>query len=219
MSEVFGVTPWVDGAVSTGPLSAQEQDRLDVAARKGSLVAAMGNPITGGNDFSGDVSTLKLPAGVTDLTGGVSGGGGYAVAQIHTPSTSPADTAENTLFSAALPSLGVSDTIQIEALFTCTNNANTKTVRLYLGGAMFAQTSGLLGSQPNARAVFRFSNRGNAASQIATNFGMGGGALTGAVNTTVDTSTEKIVSITVQKGNSSDSVVLESAIVTRIAGS
>ena len=34
MSEVFGVTPWVDGAVSTGPLSAQEQDRLDVAARK-----------------------------------------------------------------------------------------------------------------------------------------------------------------------------------------
>ena len=64
---------------------------------------------------------------------------------------------------------------------------------------MFAQTSGLLGSQPNAQAVFRFSNRGNAASQIATNFGMGGGALTGAVNTTVDTSTEKIVSITVQK--------------------
>ena len=73
MSEVFGVTPWVDGAVSTGPLSELEQDRLDVAARKGSLVAAMDNPITGGNDFSGDVSTLRLPAGVTDLTDGVGG--------------------------------------------------------------------------------------------------------------------------------------------------
>ena len=34
--------------MSTGPLSELEQDRLDVAARKGSLVTALDNPIVGG---------------------------------------------------------------------------------------------------------------------------------------------------------------------------
>ena len=48
MSEVFGVTPWVDGAVSTGPMSELEQDRLDVAARRGDIVTAQTNTLTGG---------------------------------------------------------------------------------------------------------------------------------------------------------------------------
>ena len=50
MSEVFGVTPWVDGAVSTGPLSELEQDRLDVAARKGRLLRLCTAPSPAGID-------------------------------------------------------------------------------------------------------------------------------------------------------------------------
>lgn len=37
------------------------------------LVTSTTNPLTGGSDFSGNDSTLKLPAGVTDLTAGVGG--------------------------------------------------------------------------------------------------------------------------------------------------
>ncbi len=65
MSEVFGVTPWVDGAVSTGPLSAQEQDRLDVAARRGDIVTAKTNPLTGGNVIVGPDGSLIALAEVT----------------------------------------------------------------------------------------------------------------------------------------------------------
>ena len=70
MSEVFGVTPWVDGAVSTGPLSELEQDRLDVAARKGSLVTALDNPIVGGVSNIIGISSASL-ATTTGIIGNV----------------------------------------------------------------------------------------------------------------------------------------------------
>ena len=62
MSEVFGVTPWVDGAVSTGPLSELEQDRLDVAARRGDIVTAQTNPLTGGVAVSVGGVTTPTPS-------------------------------------------------------------------------------------------------------------------------------------------------------------
>lgn len=55
------------------------------------------NPLTGGNDFSGDVSTLKLPAGVTDLT---TGAGGVAADTLITVATS------GNLISLNAPSVG-----------------------------------------------------------------------------------------------------------------
>lgn len=43
-------------------------------AKHAGIVTAQTNPLTGGNDFSGGTSTLKLPAGITDLSAGVGGG-------------------------------------------------------------------------------------------------------------------------------------------------
>jgi len=51
-------------------------DHVEVFIAPHGNVSSGENPVTGGNDFSGDVSTLKLPAGVTDLTAGVGGGSG-----------------------------------------------------------------------------------------------------------------------------------------------
>ena len=48
-----------------------------------SLVKVKINPVTGGSDFQGNNSTLKLPAGVTDLTSGVGGGSAYNLKARH----------------------------------------------------------------------------------------------------------------------------------------
>ena len=77
-------TPFVDALYGSGLKFMPDQTRLvepELAAKLTrhaefvdddtfDYVTATTN-LTGGSDFSGDVSTLKLPAGVTDLTGGV----------------------------------------------------------------------------------------------------------------------------------------------------
>lgn len=60
------------------------QERLAQRLRdiEGLMVVSETNPVTGGSDFLSEVSTLKLPAGVTDLTSGF-GGASYNLKARH----------------------------------------------------------------------------------------------------------------------------------------
>ena len=108
-----------------------------------SIVAAMDNP-SPGNDFSGDVSTLKLPAGVTDLTiGASSGSGGYYTARDNsqhavTTTGSEGDVAHNHN-SGRKPS--ADSVIVISPLWSCTNSANSKAFKITLNGQIVSGVS------------------------------------------------------------------------------
>lgn len=217
MSEVFGVTPWVDGAVSTGPLSAQEQDRLDVAARKGSIVAAMDNPLTGGNDFSGDVSTLKLPAGVTDLTGGASGGsGGYYTARDNSQHAVTTTGSEETLLTITIPAenLSADSVIVISPLWSCTNSANSKAFKITLNGQIVSSVSQTtVASFHSAHIVALRSLSSQVANNSATSSPYGVTISTGVTTLSADLSSGAELAFIASRTNGSDSAALERVLV------
>ena len=217
MSEVFGVTPWVDGAVSTGPLSELEQDRLDVAARKGSLVAAMDNPITGGNDFSGDVSTLKLPAGVTDLTGGASGGsGGYYTARDNSQHAVTTTGSEETLLTITIPAenLSADSVIVISPLWSCTNSANSKAFKITLNGQIVSSVSQTtVASFHSAHIVALRSLSSQVANNSATSSPYGVTISTGVTTLSADLSSGAELAFIASRTNGSDSAALERVLV------
>lgn len=122
-------------------------------------------------------------------------------------------TSETVLATLSLSAnlLGPNGTIDVDALWTLTNNANTKTLRARLGGA-----SGLIfwsqavGAFNTARGSGRIQNRNSPLAQVAfagASFGSQGSAvITGAIDTTA----AQTVVITGQLANAADSITLES---------
>lgn len=69
------ITGFTSGALPSEVQDVLAAQRIGIALGGTSLVATKVNPLTGGSTISAADSTLKLPAGVTDLSGGVGSGG------------------------------------------------------------------------------------------------------------------------------------------------
>lgn len=105
--------------------------------------------------------------------------------------------------------IGPNGQVEINAHFSVTNSANTKTVRVKFGGTTFFSLN--LSASAAIQAYSRICNRNSAASQIAYGGTNGFGTTTTANATgTVDTSGEVTIQLTGQLTNTGETITLES---------
>lgn len=129
-----------------------------------------------------------------------------------------ADTNENTLATIVVPAgaMGINGIVRVTTLWTVTNSANNKTLRVRFGGTAFLDvTVTTVAAVSDLRQI---QNRASAASQIGKpvgGMGAGGwGTATSAVTTaTVDTSAAVSITITGQKASAGETISLESYLV------
>lgn len=131
-----------------------------------------------------------------------------AVAVSHTGNTT-----ETTLATITIPAgeMGLNGAVEIEALFSFTANANTKTPRFKFGAATVANPA-ITGGYASSMVRKLVSNRGAANSQITSGsdsqneFSTG---LTAATTSAVDTSAVVTLTITGQLAVGTDTITLE----------
>lgn len=124
-------------------------------------------------------------------------------------------TAETTLATVTVPAgmLGPNGALDILALWTFTNSANVKTLRVRLGGLLgtaFLETTQT--ATAAAQTTTRIFNRGSVASQVGfvASVVSGGGNSTGAIVTSaIDTSAAVSLVITGQLANAGESITLQ----------
>jgi hypothetical protein len=131
------------------------------------------------------------------------------------------NTTETTLVTIPVPAnaMGTSGQLVIHTLWSVTNNANSKTLRVKLGGTTLGSNS--VGAQATVSMLTRIANRSSASQQVGMpgNFA-GVGNSTGAVTTgTVDTTAAQDITITAQLANAADTITLESYLVEIIPSS
>lgn len=122
------------------------------------------------------------------------------------------NTSNNTLRSITIPgrSMGPNTMLRITAVFSCPNNANTKTFRITFGGVTWHQSSYTTAATVRIEIVIQNRNALNAqvgavVSMIGPAFNAGP-ALTGAIDTTAD----QVVGFQGQAGVGTDQLALES---------
>lgn len=133
--------------------------------------------------------------------------------------SAPADTSEDTLATCAVPAgaMGANGTLRITAVFSYTNNANVKTLRVRYSGAsgtQFLNTG--RSTQVTSTVTITLANRASTASQTGSAVEITGTAGTTAnqVNTaTVDTTGATSIIPTCQKATGTDACTLESFLV------
>ena len=131
----------------------------------------------------------------------------------------PADTSEDILATITVPAgaIGANGQLRIWQLWSCTNNANSKTMRVRLGGVSGTQFLGAgVSSIATWQNVTIIRNRNSQSSQIgfASNQGTPF-ATTTTTNQTgaVDTSASQDIVISGQKGTAGDTLTLEAYMV------
>lgn len=129
-------------------------------------------------------------------------------------------TNETTLATITVPGGALGLNGQIEAIlhFTYTSSANNKTLRLKFGGTTFFQISAT--TTANYQLYLRVSNRNSAASQLAftlTNGTSGLGQSGSAIVTgTIDTTADQDILITGQLALGTETIQLESYLITLV---
>ena len=127
-------------------------------------------------------------------------------------------TSETALATIAIPAgaMGANGILRITPLWSWTNNGNTKTLRIRLGGIsgtiFYALATTTSASQ---RGQTQIANRGAQNSQISQPDTMGAYGLSGTANKTgtIDTSAAQDLVITGQLGVGTDTITLESYLV------
>lgn len=139
------------------------------------------------------------------------------LAQSSVAVTGPADTSENILATITVPggAMGANGRLRIETLFTVTNDANNKILRIRLGGigGTIIASDTLTTGGGGTRGMRMVGNRNSQSSQIsgmsAGSGGFGGGG-TAPIATTVDTSADWTIVITGQKASAGNALILDS---------
>lgn len=131
------------------------------------------------------------------------------VVGLGTPTVAVANT-EVTLVSVTVPgwSMGVGGGMEVDALFTLTNNATVKTLGMTFGGSAFLTAAGASNSSASVQKIL--NNRGG--SQIISNAAsaVGHGLSTGAnVTLTVDATVDQTFAITVKPATANNLMRLE----------
>jgi hypothetical protein len=126
------------------------------------------------------------------------------------------DTTETTLATITIPggSMGPNGSVRVTTLWSCTNSANTKTLRGKFGGTVYltrAETA-----TANIRHQFQVQNRGSAASQVGAtgNLSTGWGISTSPlVTSSVDTAADQVITLTAQLAVGTETITLEAYLV------
>ena len=124
-------------------------------------------------------------------------------------------TSETTLATITVPAgvIGAKGKVKIYPLFSATNNANNKTLRVKLGGSTgyFLQSSGY--AQLSNLVIFRNFNS-ESVQRVSSGMSSGLGSTTGAFTSlAIDTSAATTIEVTGQLANSGDTLTLESLFV------
>ena len=124
-------------------------------------------------------------------------------------------TVETTLVTLTIPAglIGSSGKVKLYPLWSVTNNANNKTVRIKLGGSTgyFLQSSGY--AQLSNLVIFRNFNS-ESVQKVSSGLPAGLGSTSGAFTSlTIDTSAATTIEVTGQLTNSGDTLTLESLFV------
>lgn len=161
--------------------------------------------------FDAATEDAFIATGNAMLIGKSAFGSVAALAQQNTAVTAPNDTNENTLYTVAIPggAMGPNGSIRVSATWTCTNNANAKTLKVKHGGNIVLSTPAASGA--GTVQYVKTSNRNSPNHQVCSIVGSG---VTATVSTyTLDTTQTQNVTITAQKAAASDSIILESVLV------
>lgn len=132
----------------------------------------------------------------------------------------PADLVENALATITVPAgaIGPNGQIRIRALISYTNNANSKTLRIRLGGiagTVLATEAGVT-TQLSSEFIGAIANRNAANSQIGrvdAFRGTGAATVYPIVTSAVDTAVSTTIVITGEKTVATDAITLESVLV------
>lgn len=164
------------------------------------------------NDGTGDPlrdAFDKANDNFTELYSGRS----YVLAKSGVGVSHTGNTNETTLATITIPAgaMGPNGQVEVEVVFSFPNSANTKTMRVKLGGTLASSTATTANASFQGKS--RIANRNSASSQVAP------GALvmsttTSAVNTlTINTASAADITITGQLANSGETITLESYLV------
>jgi hypothetical protein len=150
--------------------------------------------------------------GTASITGGSIGTGTTGLPTLLSASSvaasGAADTNENTLATVAVAGnlLGANGKLRITFLFTVTNSANNKTLRVRFGGTQFFGV--VLTTSASYVFQFEIGNRGATNSQVSGPSSWG--ANTAAVTTgAIDTTASQNLTITGQKASAGETITLE----------
>jgi hypothetical protein len=137
----------------------------------------------------------------------------HTIEHSNAQTVAPIDLLENTLVTVVVPAdiMGPNGFLDIDVVFSCTNNANVKTV--YIRNDSDILFSAAITSSTTYRGTWRLFNRAAVDSQPYVNFpttagGWGIGTGAGSVRV-IDTSAEWNLMINVQKATAADAIRLE----------
>ncbi len=109
--------------------------------------------------------------------------------------------------------MGSNGSIQVWTLWSLTNNANVKTLRVKLGSTNFWAAAGA--SFASLKGHCQIFNRASLSSQVAADSGLVGfaGSASAVVTGSIDTSVDQVLTITAQKATGTDTCTLEAYLV------
>lgn len=137
------------------------------------------------------------------------------LAQSYAPVSAPSDTNENVLATITVPAgaLGANTAVRLMLLWTLTNNANGKTIRVRMSGSSGTQFSSIpVASLANTVVHVLIANRAATNSQVSVTEYLNAGGTAGSLTPTtgsVDVSGAVTIVVTAQKSTAGDTMTLE----------
>jgi hypothetical protein len=135
----------------------------------------------------------------------------YVLSQSGASSSVTGTTTETTLATITIPggSMGPNGSLRISPLWSYTNSANTKTLRIKFAGNTCYSSTPTTSAGLQAYFTIRNNNSASAQSAIGTGTSSGsGGSSTAVVSLTVDTSLDQVVVITGQLASAAENISL-----------
>ena len=135
---------------------------------------------------------------------------------INTQQAHTGDTTQTSVHTYTLPAgtMGANGMIQIESLWSCTNNANSKTVRVKFGAATLKSQT--MTSKSSGFFISTTFNRSSESSQVfmPSVVAAYGTSTTVITTPTIDTAADVVIDFTVQlNAVDSDDIALEAAVI------
>lgn len=118
------------------------------------------------------------------------------------------DTNENTLFTATIPGgvMGANGVIVVRSKWDYTNSANSKTIRVRLGGS---QLGGFVATTSASFGLYTdICNRNSESAQVGANSSGFGGATGNTWTSTIDTSADTTLTLTAQKATGTETITM-----------
>jgi len=123
--------------------------------------------------------------------------------------TAPAnDTNENTLYTMTIPGgvMGANGVIVVRSKWDYTNSANSKTIRVRLGGS---QLGGFVATTSASFGLYTdICNRNSESAQVGANSSGFGGATGNTWTSTIDTSADTTLTLTAQKATGTETITM-----------